>query len=187
MDYKQPNITYKGGFKNGNYNIQHLRNFLSKDISEMINYYNISKDYTFNFFILISHNAYIDFTPDDYAFIHYADYENIQSMILAMGKPIGAILIGNNITKKQLKKWIDDNWEKSIFPSLQTLMPKRLSIKGTYTNAELDTEIYSLRLQNKSYRQISDILAIKLPMNENVLDVAWLKLRVSRYKKKNIK
>lgn len=187
--YKQPNLEWIDPPKNGTYDIKLLEEKMKNDIVKMVKFYNLDKAYNFLFFLLITHNAFIEVESKDTAAIDFSEInEDTQNLVKAYKDPIGGILIFNDITKAQLKKWIDENWETN--KHLLTFRQKLARIpreKGTYKNAVLDSEIADLKINRNDYKQIADILSNKYPANENILDAGWLKMRYSRYKNKKLK
>ncbi len=191
-DYKQHNITFKDTFKNGTYDLEPLWEEIKQDIFDIVNHYNIDQGYNFNFFLLITHNTFIEIMPRDYMLVEYhTGMETIKAVIDYYKNPIAAIFIRSNITKQQFKEWIDENWEDDdlggIGGRLRAMMPKIPNEKGTYSNAEVDEEIYELRIKGNTYKTISEILYDKHPDIEQTSDISWLKLRFSRYKRKELK
>lgn len=181
--YKDPVVTKLGRFKQGTYDIQPLWNQMKDESWAIAEHYGLNSIYGFFFFLLITHNAFLESSPQDHIDIqYYSGKDHIESIVKFHKDPIAALIIKTHVTKQQLKHWIDDNWYPEVGGNLNYIMPKLPKEKGTYINANLDEEIFLMKQEGKTYKQIADELIQKYPNNDNVYDSAWLKVRYSRYK-----
>jgi hypothetical protein len=185
--YKHPSVTYSIKKYNGDYDIQPLRKKMKRDIEAIVNHYKLDSFFNWIFFLLITHNAFIETQPKDLIAIKFAGHNDTIKLYAKYYKdPIGAIFLLNNVTKTQLKKWIDENWDDNMWQSLRYHMPILPNEKGTYSNAIIDNKIAELKKNGKTNEEISKILSSEFPENENVYDVNWISTRFFRYSKKNI-
>jgi hypothetical protein len=189
LKFKHPTVTYSISKYNGIYDIEPLKKKMEDDINELVKYYNVHTAYIYYFFLLITHNSFIEVEQKDTIGIQFHELDkNSGNLIEAFKRPVGGILIYSDITKTQLKTWIDENWDTDLmWQSFRQKQPKIPNENGTYKNALLDIEIAELKSKGTNYEEIANTFSLKYPGNENASDVGWLKMRFSRYKNKKLK
>jgi len=174
---------------NGTYDIEPLWKKMKIDVKSIVNHYKYDSDYEWLFFLLITHNAFIEYDPKQHYFIKYfAGLIPIKAYLNIEEDPIAVIFIKNNITKEDFKKWIDENWNDSdkacIGPSLKAIMPKIPLERGTYKNIAVDETIVELINKGKTNNQIYSSLCSTFSNNDFVYDYAWVNNRIARIKKR---
>lgn len=198
-NYKEKNHTYQGTPQemkeymcvNGTYDIEPLWNKMKKDIKNIVKYYNLDQFSIWNLFLLITHNSFIENTNNDDLPIDFYSNNVLKRVVNKLENPLGGILIRRNVTKQELKHWIDLNWDivpdeythPGIKQELESIMPIRIVSRSSKKFLDLEEEMVELINKGKSVQQIVDILGEKYPDNEKLNDYSWVNTRVSRLKK----
>lgn len=159
-----------------------LEKKMEKDLERLTAHYSPSI-FASQFFMLIAFNAFQNIRPYE-PFLFMTTNEDILDEVQKHQKhkePIGALLVYKQVTKNQLIKWIEDNW--NIIKDLMQELPKVSFPKSTML--DISKEIADLRdKQDKLFREIAGVLTDKYPDDLRVTDETWVKETYRRYKKR---
>lgn len=155
-----------------------LQKSMQADLKRLVAHYKLTSNFESQFFMLIAFNAFQNIIPFD-PFLFMETKEDILDEIQKSKEPIGALLIYEQVTKNQLIKWIEDNW--NIIKDHMQELPKTTFQKSTIL--DISKEIADLRdKQSMTYPDIADYLAKKYPDDQRVKDESWIKATYKRYK-----
>lgn len=152
-------------------------------IDYFLSVYRLPEPYTFQLFLLIIYNSFIDSNHLEDAGIMYSSYKGDMNYKFAQEskKSYGSIYIFSKVTKKEFIQWINKNW-RFIESEMNTFLPEIPTAGSKYKNLYIAKEIDELKNLGKSYQEIADILSVKYEDNDQVVDTGWLKSTLSRYR-----
>jgi hypothetical protein len=182
----------------GIYDIEPLWKKMRKDIKKLVNHYYYASSYIWLFFLLITHNAFIEIDPKEELHLEFGSKKDeLIERIRELNDPICAILIKSNVTKTDLKNWIDKNWEITdkevargytsnidIKYYLDKVMPKQFVERGTLKSLKIDDEIISLINMGRTNTEICEHLIQLFPDEDKVYGQDWVNLHITRLKKR---
>jgi hypothetical protein len=129
--------------------------------------------------LIVIFNAFIDldyFTGSISRSIEFiVGKKEIASAMYDFPHEAGAIMLSYSTSKRQLHKWIDNNWE-SMEKKMDSKLLKNPWLIRVHRNTEIGIEIIDLKdNKHKSFSEISTILTDKYPEDLRVTDEVWIK------------
>jgi hypothetical protein len=180
------NYTYKALYNNKK-EVMDLFNWVKSTIKGYTVTFGLPHEFEWQFFTLVYFHCFRDFDEVSPANLYYASTPAEISEILHdteedASQNFGALIFFNRVTKEQLHKYIDDDWEK-INEEMEWL-PNFPTDGSNFKDFYITDDIYILNMSGKSFKEISEYLTEKYPNNEYTFDELWIRNKLSRYKKR---
>lgn len=162
------------------FSLHKLERRMKKDLQNLTAHYQLDSSFITQFFLLIAFNAFLNIKREP--FFYFTDIkEDLLHEVSNMKQPFAALLFYEQVSKRQLINWIDENWD--FMAGLLKNLPKTPSDKSSLLI--LGKAIYELREHRKmQYKEIAEYLMDKYPEDDRVSYEAWVKETYNRYKKK---
>lgn len=163
---------------------------ISKEIIDLVSSFGLPKEFELDFYLLLNYKAFRDITK-------YPDIQFYSSSVHMMVKSkeffernidTESIVLTHQVSKNELIKWIEDNWEEYLFGSILKL-PVSPVIKTDFKDIGISSEIYNLHKLGRKPSEILNILSEKYKENEedkeiyDLLSLEFINNKIKRFKK----
>lgn len=155
----------------------------------LLHQFNLTDEWLRFIAIAIFFNAIVDLNKnpgflDDKPFVFVAGKKNIAAKLHDFeGQEILALLVPFHSSKQQYHQWIDNHWTE-VERAMDHHLVKSVPFLDYLQNYSLGLEIESLRKQDKTFKQISDILSSKYPDDDRLCDYGQIKIIHKRFLEK---
>lgn len=160
------------------------------DINEIVYTFDLPTSMSYNFFLLLAFNAFIDLTEPEYPEILWLEQP---TQVLDQYKDaeeneynFSAITFKHQVTKQQLKNWIDQNWH--YIEKEMAYLPQNPLFDSRIHDIKLVSRVYDLHKQGRNNTEIIETLLNEVTESDydSLVDKItddWINNKKSRFQK----
>jgi len=157
-----------------------------KEIEEIVSNLGLPINFEFDIYLLLKYRAFREL--EHYPLIRYHPTKwhlkvHLEKDVVTR-KEYSGITFNHQVSKKELHKWIDENW-RYLKSSMELYLPVSPIITTDFKDIEVSSEIYSLYSEGKKPSEILIILSKKYEDNIDIYDtlsLEFIKNKIRRFR-----